>query len=193
MGGEFAQSAQEFIFLRESFFLELLEALDGSLFRTELFEFDAVVIPIEFFAEVANSADQFALAGIAERQALAALKNHFGHAAGFRSLDAGESFACGRWAGVAAEVQIDERFIDLQAIFDEGDLEFLGVQAAAERFERFARFLKGGVSSGAIAARLRNLAAEKVGLVGEDGRLNAGDFCDGGVGFRLRGGELAYL
>src|SRR5579863_7173642 len=46
VGGEFAKSAQEFVFVRESLFLELLEAFDGSFFGAELLEFDAVVIPV---------------------------------------------------------------------------------------------------------------------------------------------------
>ncbi len=46
VGREFAKSAQEFVFVRESFFLELLESFGGSLFGAELLEFDAVVIPV---------------------------------------------------------------------------------------------------------------------------------------------------
>ena len=92
MGGQFAKGAQKFVFVGEGFFLELLEAFGGSVFGAELLEFDAVVIPVQFFAEIANSADEFALACVAERQALAALENHFGHAAGFCGFDAGKGF-----------------------------------------------------------------------------------------------------
>ena len=46
VGGQFAQGAQKLVFVREGFFLELLEAFGGGVFGAELFEFDAMVIPI---------------------------------------------------------------------------------------------------------------------------------------------------
>jgi hypothetical protein len=46
MGGEFAEGAQKFVFVGERFFLELLKALGGGFFGTELFKFDAVVVPV---------------------------------------------------------------------------------------------------------------------------------------------------
>ena len=95
------------------------------------------------------------MACVAEGQTLAALENHFGHAAGFGGFDAGEGFGCRRIAAIAAEVQVDEGFIDLQTIFYEGNFQFFGVQAAAQRFQGFAGFLISGESGGAIAAGLR--------------------------------------
>ena len=81
----------------------------------------------------------------------------------------------------------------MQAIFYEGNFQFFGVQAAAQGFQRFASFLISSEGSGAVAARLRELAAEEVRLVSEDRSLKAGDFGDGGVCFRLCGGEFSHL
>ena len=90
-------------------------------------------------------------------------------------------------------MQIDQRFVDLQAVFYEGNLQFFGVQAAAQGFQGFASFLIGREGSGAIAAGLGELAAEEVRLVSENGSLEAGDLGDGRVCFRLRGGKFSDL
>src|SRR5258706_302088 len=61
--------------------MQKLEAFPGFLLRPKLFQFDPVVVPIQFFAQVADLAHVFALACFSHRQALPALKNHFDHAA----------------------------------------------------------------------------------------------------------------
>ncbi len=95
------------------------------------------------------------MAGVTERKALAALKNHFGHAAGFCGFDAREGLSRRGIATVTGEVQIDESFVDLQAILDEGNFQLFRVQAAAEGFQGLAGFLVGSVGGGAIAPGLR--------------------------------------
>jgi hypothetical protein len=46
-----------------------------------LFEFDAMLIPVQLFAQFADFVDQVALAGFGFGEGLAVLKNHFGKAA----------------------------------------------------------------------------------------------------------------
>ena len=88
MCGEFSQRSQQLVFVGQSLFLQLLQASGGAFFGTELLEFDAVVIPIQLLAQITNPPHKLALTCFSQRQALAALKNHFGHAAGFCSFDA---------------------------------------------------------------------------------------------------------
>src|SRR6202021_1077694 len=83
--------------------------------------------------------------------------------------------------------------IDLQAVLDKGNFQLFRVQAAAERFQGLARLLIGRVSSWAVAAGLRELAAQEVRLVSENWSLQSGNFGDGSVGFRLCGGKFANL
>ena len=54
---EFAQSPQQFLFMRLGFFLEGFEPLVGFFYGTQLFKLDAVVIPVEFLAKIPDSAD----------------------------------------------------------------------------------------------------------------------------------------
>ena len=62
---EFAQSPQELLLVRLGFFLEGFEPLVGLVLGTQLFKLDAVVIPVEFFAKIPDSADKIALARLA--------------------------------------------------------------------------------------------------------------------------------
>jgi len=137
--------------------LQLGEALLRQIFRAELLELNAVVIPIQLLAQITDLADQFALACFAHREALAALKNHFNHAARLRGFYAGKGLVDGDFAIFGIEVEVHKGFVDVHAIFDEGDFQFLTAEPGAQGFESFTGFLISGVSSGAIAPVSRDL------------------------------------
>src|SRR5205823_10199588 len=74
-----------------------------------------------------------------EGKALPALENHFDHVAGLRRFNAGKSLFLGSSRIAIAEVQSDQRLIDLHAVFHEGDLELFPLEPAAQRFQRLSR------------------------------------------------------
>src|SRR3989440_3045800 len=76
-----AQSSHQLFLLRLSLFLQTPESLVGLFFGTKLLELDAVVVPVEFLAQVSDSADKIALPRFTQRKTLSALKYHFDHAA----------------------------------------------------------------------------------------------------------------
>ncbi len=126
------------------------------------------------------------MSGIAHGKALAALKNHFRHAARLCRFDARKGFGSRGFAGFAAQVQIHQRLVHLQAVFHERDLEFFGVQPAAQSFESSACLGVGGESRGAVGTPLRKLPAKKVRLVGEHRRLQALNPRDSSMHLRFR-------
>src|SRR5437879_12416182 len=90
MSGQLAQGAQQLLFMRLRDFLKVFQLLARLGFGLQLLELNAVVIPIEFFSQIADSPDQLALTRLSERKALAALTHHLDHVATLRRLDAGE-------------------------------------------------------------------------------------------------------
>src|SRR5689334_10381104 len=93
-------------------FLKIFELLSGLRFRPQLFQFNAVVVPIEFLTQIPDPPDQVTLPHFPERKALSALENHFDHVARLRGFDAGKSFLSGSPRIVTTEVETDERLID---------------------------------------------------------------------------------
>ena len=169
--GKLAKGSKKFFLVALGLFLQGIEAVAGFFLRAELLEFDAVVIPVEFLAEIPDAADKIALAGLAQGEALAALKNHFDHAAGFRGLHPGERIlGCGVRT-IAGKEEIQERFINLHPVFEKRDFELFAMQAAAHGFERFLCGEEGSESGGAIVASLRELPLEQMSLVSQDRRL----------------------
>ena len=77
------------------FFLQAFEPFVGFLFGSQLLKLDAVVVPVELFAQVSDSADEIALARVSQRKALPALKYHFDHAARFCGFHAPKGFLGG--------------------------------------------------------------------------------------------------
>ncbi len=103
---QFPKRSQQLILVGYRFFVQLLQAFGRVVLGPQLLQLDAVVIPVQFFPQIANSPHQFALPGISHWQALAALKNHFGHAAGFGGLDAVKGLASIGFRGLAAHMQV---------------------------------------------------------------------------------------
>src|SRR5205814_9770766 len=168
-----AQRSHQFFLLQLGLFLQTLESLVGFLFGTKLLEFDTVVVPVEFLAQVSDSADEVALRRFTQRKTLSALKYHFDHAARFRSLHAGERFFGGGLCSVSRNVQIHQRFVDLHSILDKRDLQFFALQSAAQGFQRFPCFQVGLVRRRAVVASLRDLSFEQARLIGKHWSLKA--------------------
>src|SRR2546429_5068513 len=61
MSGQLAQGAQQLLFMRLRDFLKVFQLLARLGFGLQLLELNAVVIPIEFFSQIADSPDQLAL------------------------------------------------------------------------------------------------------------------------------------
>src|SRR5713101_1938495 len=106
MRWQLAQSSQKLLLLQLSFFLQTLKSLMGFFFGTKLLKLDAVVVPIEFLAQVPDSADKTALTCFPQRKTLPALKYHFDHAARFRCFHAGKRFFGGGVCSLSQNVQI---------------------------------------------------------------------------------------
>src|SRR5258708_30109348 len=101
-----------------SLLLQTLDPLAGLFFRTKLLELDAVIVPVEFLAQVSDSADKIALPRFSQWKTLAALKNHFDHAARFCRFHAGECFFGGALCSISSDVQIHESFVNLRSVFE---------------------------------------------------------------------------
>src|SRR5258708_7689585 len=112
-------------------FLKIFELLAGLRFGPQLFEFNAVVIPIEFLTQIADPPDQVALTHFSEWKALSALENHFDHVARLCRFDAGKSLFVGSSVIAATKVKIHERLVNLHSVFYEGDFQFFAMQPAA--------------------------------------------------------------
>src|SRR5216684_7056585 len=107
---------------------------------------------------------------------MAALGNHFSHAAGFSSLDNAEGLFSRDFRASPLEIQVHEQLIDLQTVLDERDFQFLALQAGAHGLEGLTRMLAGGVRGGKIAAVERNLSDKQMGLVDKYWRLDVGQY-----------------
>src|SRR6202162_2854022 len=115
-----------------------------------------------------NFWDEFGLLRFPERQRLTAPKNHFDHAARFRRFDAGESLLRGNVGILRIQVEVQDGFVNLHAILYERNLQFFALQPRAQRFQRFARFLKGGIRSAAISAAGGDLTQQQVRLINQN-------------------------
>src|SRR5438046_1638357 len=187
------RGAQQLLFMRLSAFLKVFQLLARLGFGLQLLELNAVVIPIEFFSQIADSPDQLALTRLSERKALAALKNHFDHVARLRRFDAGESLLV-RSPGVpATQVKGDQRLINLHSIFDKGDLKLLALQPAAQRFERAARLQISAVRRLPLAARASAFSFEEMRLVHQHRRLKPGKLGNGCAGFLVGPSKIIHL
>ena len=133
MSRQLAQRAEQFVLVRVGLLLQLLEAIAGHFFGTKLFQLDAVVIPVEFLAQVADPPHQLALPGVPHRKTLPALEYQFTHAARFRGFHPTERLGRGDFSIGRTEIQGQQRFIDLQTVLHEGNLQFVATQVAAER------------------------------------------------------------
>src|SRR5216684_6174815 len=161
-------------------FLKIFDLLAGLRFRPQLFEFNAAVVPIEFLTQVPNSPDQVALPHFPKRKALSALENHLDHVARLRGFDAGKSFFSGSPGIATAQVESDERFIDLHPVFHEGNLELLTPKTAAQSFNRGSGFEVCAVSGLPIAASTSDLPFEEMRLIDQHRRLEPRKLRNGG-------------
>jgi len=97
-----------------------------------------VVIPVQLFAQVADSPNQFALPGISHGRLWPLWENHFRHAARLCRFDTCKGFGGSGFTRFATQVQIHQRLVHLQAVFHERDLQLFGVQPGCGGFERSA-------------------------------------------------------
>src|SRR5690348_2703200 len=168
----FAQNGKEFLFARLRVNPQIVEALSRIAARAQLFQLDAVLIPVQLFAKIANLVDEVALAGARLRKRMAALNEELHETARFRQLDIAESFFARNVLQFAVDAELDEPLVKLRPVFHEGNLELVAAQRAAEPFELHASALIGGICVRMAAARLFDLAQEEESLIAEDGRIH---------------------
>src|SRR5712692_400330 len=190
---QFAQSSHKLFFMRLSLCLQTLESLAGFFFGTKLLKFDAVVVPIEFLAQIPDSADKIALTRFTQGKTLPALKYHFDHAARFGGFHAGEGFFLGSVCSIPRNVQIHKRFVDLHSVFDKRYFQLFCLQSAAQGFQRFPCFQVGLMRRTAVVASLRNLPFKQVRLVSKHGRLQAIQPGEGVIRFLLCFCRVSHL
>ncbi len=90
--GKIAQCAKQLILVCQRFLLQLLDSLRRRILGTQLFKFDAAVIPIQLLAHLAHPADQAALARVRHWQHVTVLHEQFSEAARFRQFHVAECF-----------------------------------------------------------------------------------------------------
>src|SRR5258708_33095280 len=95
---------------------------------------------------------------------MAALGNHFSHAAGFSSLDNAEGLFSRDFRASSLEIQVHEQLIDPQTVFDERDFQFLALQAGAHGLEALTRMLAGGERGGETCAAESPPSPKQTGL-----------------------------
>src|SRR6187551_4022134 len=97
-----------------------------------------------------------------------------------RLLDQRERLLEAAGALFTLEAQLHEALVDLALVLDEGDLQFLAVQSATERFERIARDLVRRVRARGIADAGQGMAKQQVRVVDEDRTLDIRELLDRG-------------
>src|SRR6266849_7829026 len=167
------QRFQQLFLVRMRFLLQIVEPLVNCLLVAELFEFDTVVIPVEFLAQVPDFADEITLARFSQGETLPALKDHLDHAARFGGFNAGQRFFGRGVCSGFGYVQIHKRFVDLHSVFDKGDFQLFAVQSAAQRLQRLPCFEVRPARRRGVIASLCDLSFEQVCLIGEHGCLKA--------------------
>ena len=103
-----------------------------------------------------------------------------------RLLDQRERLLEAAGALFTLETQLHEALVDLALVLDEGDLQFLAVQAAAQRFERIARDLIRRVRARGIADAGQRMSKQQVGVIDEDRTLDIRKLLDRGFAPALR-------
>ena len=132
MRRQFPQCSHQFFLMRLRLFLQYRNPVFGIVLRAELFQFDSVVIPVQVLAQFADASHQIALPRLAHRQALAAAKNHFAHAPGFRRLNARKRFRRGFLASRARQQDIHERFVHLQPVPSKRNFQLFRVNSRSQ-------------------------------------------------------------
>src|SRR5206468_10771342 len=105
--------------------LQPLEALRGAPLRLQLLRLDAVVVPGERFAEIADAPDELALAGAAGARGRGHPPDQVLEGARFRLLDVGERLLGAAAVRASAQRELDQALVDLQLVLHEGDLQLL--------------------------------------------------------------------
>ncbi len=170
---QFPQRSHQLFLVRLCLLLQRRNAVLGVALRAELLQFNPVVIPVQVLAQIADSPHQSALSRLAHRQTLAAAKNHFAHASGFRRLDARKRLGCRLFTRRPRQQNIHQRFVHLQSIAPKRNLQLFRMDSRSQRFQRLPCHLVGIVRCGKVAVLLRQLPKQKLHLVLEHRRLDS--------------------
>src|SRR6185503_5564538 len=95
-----------------------------------------------------------------------------------RLLDQRERLLEAAGALFTLEAQLHEALVDLAFVFDEGDLQLLAVQAAAQRFERIARDLIRRIRARGIPDPRQRMSKQQVRVIDEDRALDIRELLD---------------
>ncbi len=125
---------------------------------------DLPVVGVELAAQAAQALEERAVAAGLDRHLGAAEGEQVGERPRLRLLDVGED-RLRLNARLGLERQPHQALVDLLLVLQEGDLELVGLQPAAQPFEGGLGPAVGGERRGAVSESLLRPAAERPGLV----------------------------
>ena len=170
-GGQLAQHAQELALVCAHLALQPLDALGGALLGRHLLGLDAVVVPVQLFAQIAHPPDQLALAGDVGDDGRGRPEQQLLEAAGLRLLHVGERVRDPALVAAAGQREVDEPLVDLELVLHERDLQLLAAEAAAQRLEERLGLLVGLEGACRPSRRLLDLALHVMELEAERGKV----------------------
>ena len=125
---------QQFVFVRQRLFLELLNAFRRRFFRAQLLNLNPPVIPVQFLAHFPDAPHQVALSRFGRPHSRPGAHQYFRQAARLGHFDVTKRFLRAARPFIAHQAQLDQAFVNLQTIFHERNFQFFAAQAAAQSF-----------------------------------------------------------
>ncbi len=181
--------AQQVGFAGSGLLLELVDAFVRALFRTQLFTFDQVVIPVQFLAEIADRSHQVALTRVGGGGNVHGLHQQIHQGAGFRLFDVSESLLV---AVGAAETEVDKVFVDFEFVLEESDFQLLAAQLAADVFHGFAGAAIGLIGRVGPGTGALDFAHQELGLIEQERRVDLFQDAPSRAAVAFGGGKVVH-